>query len=155
MEEDITSALLSWGSVKPCKSKVRKWDERDITIKLENLKRKLGVWPVEQEISFQRHYTNNKVDYLNMAYYSLKDKFSKINRSKYGMVRQVEYERKERRRGPRPYDYPSWWWDDDIYNYTIGTTNNFTTTTNTQHTHTYADFNSLYSSAIGLYTGRF
>ena len=153
MEEDITSALLSWGSVQPYKSKVRKWDERDITIKLENLKRKLGVWPVEQEINFQRHYTNNKVDYLNMAYYSLKDKFSKINRSKYGMVRQVEYERKERRRDP--YNYPSWWWDDDIYNYTIGTTNNFTTTTNTQHTHTYADFNSLYSSAIGLYTGRF
>jgi hypothetical protein len=155
MEEDITSALLSWGSVQPYKSKVRKWDERDITIKLENLKKKLGVWPVEKEIIFQRHYTNNKVDYLNMAYYSLKDKFSKINRSKYGMVRQVEYERKERRRGPCPYDYPSWWWDDDIYNYTIGTTNNFTTTTNTQHTHTYADFNSLYSSAIGLYTGRF
>ena len=153
MEEDITSALLDWGSVQPHKSKVRKWDERDITIKLENLKRKLGVWPVEQEINFQRHYTNNKVDYLNMAYYSLKDKFSKINRSKYGMVRQVEYERKERRRDP--YNYPSWWWDDDIYNYTIGTTNNFTTTTNTQHTHTYADFNSLYSSAIGLYTGRF
>ena len=153
MEEDITSALLSWGSVQPYKSKVRKWDERDITIKLENLKKKLGVWPVEKEIIFQRHYTNNKVDYLNMAYYSLKDKFSKINRSKYGMVRQVEYERKERRRDP--YNYPSWWWDDDIYNYTIGTTNNFTTTTNTQHTHTYADFNSLYSSAIGLYTGRF
>jgi hypothetical protein len=149
MEEDITSALLSWGSVQPYKGKVRKWDERDITIKLENLKRKLGVWPVEQEINFQRHYTNNKVDYLNMAYYSLKDKFSKINRSKYGMVRQVEYERKERRK--RVYDYPSWWWDEAIYN-NSETSANYTSSIYTQ---TCADYNSLYSSAIGLYTERF
>jgi hypothetical protein len=150
--EDLTKELIGWYAIQqPTYSgKVRKWDERDITIKLENLKKKLGVWPVEQEINFQRHYTNNKVDYLNMAYYSLKDKFSKINRSKYGMVRQVEYERKERRRDPHNY-YPSWWWDEAIYN-DSGTSANYTSSVYTQ---TCADYNSLYpSTANSYYSGR-
>lgn len=82
--------------------KPRKWCEKDIRIKLENLKKRLGSYIVDREISLQGHYTDNVCDQLNMAYYSLKNKHSKIYRWKYGIVRHVDFEPKKRN------DYYEW-----------------------------------------------
>lgn len=76
---------------------VRKWCEKDIRIKLNNLKKLLGTYLVDREIMLQGQYTDNECDKLNLAYYSLKNRFSKINRWKYGLVRNVEYEIKKRK----------------------------------------------------------
>ena len=75
--------------------KPRKWCEKDIRIKLENLKKILGSYVVDREISLQGFYTDNVCDQLNMAYYSLKNRHSKIHRWKYGVTRQVDYEPKK------------------------------------------------------------
>ena len=78
--------------------KVRKWCEKDIRIKLENLKKILGSYVVDREIMLQGQYTDNECDKLNMAYYSLKDKHSRIYRWKYGVTRPVDYEPKKKKK---------------------------------------------------------
>lgn len=81
-----------WADTKPfIPKRPRKWDIKDITIKLDNLKKRFGEWVIDNEIKFQKRYTDNAVDYLNMAYYALKQKYCKIHRRKYGIINNVEY----------------------------------------------------------------
>ena len=77
--------------------KVRKWSEKDIRIKLTNLAKILGMLNVQAEIQWQKKYTDNECDAMNLAYYSLKNKFSKIQRNTFGFVRTPEYEPKKKR----------------------------------------------------------
>lgn len=79
----------------PKTPKVRKWSEKDITIKLRNLGEKIGWMIVYTEIEYQKKYTDNICDAMNLAFYSLKNKFSKICRSNFGFVRVPEYEPKK------------------------------------------------------------
>ena len=84
-----------WGDSKPLiPNRPRKWDIKDIEIKLNNLKKLIGVWAVETEIKYQKQYTDNAVDYLNMAYYALKQRYSRIHIWRYGNINNVEYEPK-------------------------------------------------------------
>ena len=102
MEEDWSAldeliTKESWSDLEINRPKVRKWSEKDIMIKLTNLGKKLGQIYIQAEIDFQKKYTDNYCDALNLAYYSLKNKFSKIQRSKFGFVRTPEYEPKKRK----------------------------------------------------------
>ena len=103
--------------------KVRKWSERDIMIKLTNLGKLLGWFTVQTEIEFQKKYTDNACDAMNLAYYSLKNRFCKINRHKFGYVRTPEYEPKKRL-VRSIYDYNGYMTDNS---YTISYTTSCTT----------------------------
>jgi hypothetical protein len=98
---DVISSFAAWEALfkeNEKRPKVRKWCEKDIRIKLENLKKILGSYVVDSEISLQGIYTDNVCDQLNMAYYSLKSRYSKIYRWRYGITRQVDYEPKKRKK---------------------------------------------------------
>ena len=86
---------------------VRKWSSRDITIKLKNLTRIIPYNEIEREIKYAHHYTNNITDAMNIAYYSLKRKHSKIIMGNFGLIRQVEYKPKP---SNRFYGYYSYNW---------------------------------------------
>jgi hypothetical protein len=94
----------NWSELNTMFPKVRKWSEKDIMIKLTNLAKKLGWLNVQTEIDFQKKYTDNTCDAMNLAYYSLKNKFSKIKRERFGFVRTPEYEPKKKRN----YGYDMW-----------------------------------------------
>lgn len=87
----------NWSELDTMYPKVRKWSEKDIMIKLTNLGKKFGWLTIQYEIDFQKKYTDNTCDAMNLAYYSLKNKMCKINRGKYGYVRTPEYEPKKRK----------------------------------------------------------
>lgn len=122
----------NWSELDKMFPKVRKWSERDIMIKLTNLGKLLGWITVKAEIEFQMKYTDNTCDAMNLAYYSLKNKFSKIKRDKFGFVRTPEYEPKKRKSA----DYGQYMW----YNY-----NDFTSLYTTSYTVT---ANSTYTNSI-------
>lgn len=77
---------------------VKKYDIREITIRLNNLRNKFGSYEVDREIDFQSKYTNNWCDNLNLAYRALKNKHTKIYRDRFGFVRPIIYEIKQRRK---------------------------------------------------------
>jgi hypothetical protein len=111
---EVISSFAEWEALfkeNEKRPEVRKWCEKDIRIKLENLKKILGDYLVNREIMLQGQYTDNECDKLNLAYYSLKNKFSKIHRWKYGLIRNVNYEIKKR----RPFN----WELDDLDYWTI------------------------------------
>ncbi len=118
--------VKTWGDTKPFVAKSpRKYCLNDIRIKLNNLKKRFGAYQVDNEIAFQRQYTNNEIDYLNMAYYALKSRFCRIHMWRYGVVNKIDYI-------PRKSYNP---WDDyddyDKYSWTI------TSATNTSTSATY------------------
>lgn len=94
----------NWSELDTMFPKVRKWSERDIMIKLTNLGKLLGWFTVQTEIEFQKKYTDNACDAMNLAYYSLKNRFCKIKRERFGFVRTPEYEPKKKRN----YGYDMW-----------------------------------------------
>ena len=76
---------------------VKKYDLNEITIRLENLKNKFGSFVVENEIKYYRKYTDNECDMLNLSYRALKNKFTKIQRFRFGIVRVIDYEIRQRK----------------------------------------------------------
>lgn len=79
---------------------VKKYDLKEINIRLNNLKKILGDMTVEKEINFQSRYSDNWRDVLNLAYRILKDRYTKIQRHKYGFIRPINYEVKQRNKNP-------------------------------------------------------
>ena len=79
---------------------VKKYDLKEINIRLNNLKKILGDMTVEKEINFQSRYSDNWRDVLNLAYRILKDRYTKIQRYKYGFIRPINYEVKKRNKNP-------------------------------------------------------
>lgn len=77
---------------------VKKYDMKEITIRLNNLRNKFGSYEVDREINFQSKYTNNWCDNLNLAYRALKNRHTKIYRDRFGFVRPIIYEIKQRRK---------------------------------------------------------
>jgi hypothetical protein len=75
---------------------VKKYDIKEITTRLNNLKKKFGSYEVNREIDWQSRYSYNWCDILNLAYRSLKNKHTKIRRDRYGFVRPISYEAKYR-----------------------------------------------------------
>ena len=75
---------------------VKKYSLSEIRIRLNNLKKKRGSYAVEKEIDFSRKYTDNELDVLNLAYRTLKNRYTKIHRYKFGYVRTIGFEIKKR-----------------------------------------------------------
>ena len=70
---------------------VKKWSEKDIKIKLHNLRKRIPLKKIEEEVGRCKLMTDNLADAMNMAYYNLKWEYSKIDPSKFGRVRYVQY----------------------------------------------------------------
>lgn len=85
----------NWSELDTMFPKVRKWLEKDIRIKLFNLGKKIGGLVVQSEIDFQKKYTDNACDAMNLAYYALKNRYCKIQRGRFGIIRIPEYEPKK------------------------------------------------------------
>jgi len=102
---------------------VKKYDSNDISIRLQNLAKKIGFLNVYTEIEIQKNFTDDICDAMNLAYYSLKNKYSKINREKYGRLNAIYYK-------PKYIKYvDSNWYYDTLANrgYMVsGTSNNYT-----------------------------
>lgn len=98
---------------------VRKWSSRDITIKLKNLTRIIPYNEIEREIKYAHHYTNDVTDAMNIAYYALKRKHSKIIMGNFGLIRQVEYKPKPSNRFYGYYIPYSYTWSSSSNGYYI------------------------------------
>jgi len=72
----------------------RKLPKDIVSIKLNNLKKIINSTIVENQIIASKSITDDETDALNIAYYSLKDAFSKIQRYKYGVVLSIDYKPK-------------------------------------------------------------
>lgn len=72
----------------------RKLPKDIVSIKLNNLKKIINSTIVENQIIVSKSITDDETDALNIAYYSLKDVFSKIQRYKYGDVLSINYKPK-------------------------------------------------------------
>ena len=70
---------------------VRKWSEKDIKIKLHNLRKRIPLSVIQQEVKLYKYATSNLADAMNLAYYSLKRRYSKINIYNFGVPKQVTY----------------------------------------------------------------
>ena len=76
---------------------VKKYDLKEITIRINNLKKRFGSYSVDRMINLCHTYSDNQCDVLNLAYRQLKDNLTRIKRYKYGYVRNIEYEKRERK----------------------------------------------------------
>lgn len=66
----------------------------NVSVKLNNLKKIINPIIIEGEINAAKFATDDETDALNIAYYSLKNMFSKIKRYRYGTVLNVDYKPK-------------------------------------------------------------
>lgn len=109
---------------------VKKYDLNEINIRLNNLRNKFGSYEVDREINFQGKYTDNWCDNLNLAYRALKNRHTKIYRDRFGFVRPIIYEIKQRWKFRTLYDKIA---DNSIYGYGFFNTSTFTITTSNNY----------------------
>ena len=73
----------------------KKWDLPTMEKKLDSLKKIIPEYAVDLEISLYSNVAEDRLDVLYLAYYSLKDKYCKIKREKFGKIKDVEFEPKK------------------------------------------------------------
>lgn len=73
---------------------VKKWDIEIIKVKLNNLKKIISAYEIEQEIAYCKVFTDDEKDFLNMAYYRLKERHIKYNRGIFGTIKMPTYKPK-------------------------------------------------------------
>ena len=103
----------------------KRWNLCQMRIMMENLRNLLGNIEVDMEIASCSSLSDNELDVLYLAYYNLKGRHLKYNRSIFGKIVLVEYE-------PRKYEtikygfvesllqtktVNSFWYDSRPYNY--------------------------------------
>ena len=103
----------------------KRFNLSQMRIMMENLRNLLGNIEVDMEIASCSSLSDNELDVLYLAYYNLKGRHLKYNRSIFGKIAQVEYE-------PRKYEtikygfvesslqtktVNSFWYDSRPYNY--------------------------------------
>ncbi len=87
----------------------KKWDLPTMEVKVSNLKKIISPFVVDGCVMKHELVADNRLDALYLAYYELKDMFSKVKRSSFGVPKVVEYNIKQ-------YE-PTLWWSnahDDI-----------------------------------------
>ena len=72
----------------------KKWDLPTMEKKLELLKKVIPAEIVDLRIGSYLCYTEDRLDALYLAYYSLKDEYCKIKRRSFGEPKKVEYKPK-------------------------------------------------------------
>lgn len=105
---------------------VKKYNWDEIVIRMNNLREKFGSYNVDTEIRLCCKYTDNKCDAYNLAYRKLKDKYTKIKRHRYGYVRTIDYEIKQR----KPKLYIPYTIYDNVYSNVYSSSSSWTITTN-------------------------
>ena len=127
----------------------KRWNKEVMEKRLENLKKIIHHYFVDNEIRMAKNQTENELDALYIAYYNLKDRYCKIKRSSFGKPKKVGYVPKKKKIGY----YSPYWDDDDDWSWTINglygtysigpsasnsaTNSNYSTTTTTNAYTTY------------------
>jgi len=74
----------------------KRWSKEVMEKRLENLKKIINHYFVDSEIRMAKNLTENELDALYIAYYSLKDRYCKIKRSSFGKPKKVGYAPKKK-----------------------------------------------------------
>lgn len=112
----------------------RKLPKDIVSIKLNNLKKIINPTIVENQIIASKSITDDETDALNIAYYSLKDAFSKIQRYKYGVVLSIDYKPKTIRIWYNDYTTNNVYTTINAYDWTPLQTASYTTSISTYST---------------------
>ena len=73
----------------------KRWDLPTMEKRMECLKKVIDPFEVDLKINFYLSlFTDDKLDAMYLAYYDLKDKYCKIDRSKFGTPKKVDYKPK-------------------------------------------------------------
>ena len=107
----------------------KKWDLPTMEKKLELLKKAIPAEIVDLRIGSYLCYTEDRLDALYLAYYSLKDEYCKIKRRSFGEPKIVEYKPKTIK-WETNFDDNLWTTSD--YTWTI-TTSSYSTTTSSSY----------------------
>ena len=102
----------------------KRWDLPTMEKKLELLKKVIPAEIVDLRIGVNLCCTDDRLDALYLAYYSLKDEFCKIKRKSFGEPKIVEYKPKTIK---WDYDYGNNMWTTSNYAWTITTSSTTTT----------------------------
>lgn len=107
----------------------KRWDLPTMEKKLELLKKVIPAGIVDLRVGSFLCYTEDRLDALYLAYYSLKDEYCKIKRRTFGEPKIVEYK-------PKTIEwvngYVSNAWTTSDYTWTI-TTSSYSTTTSSSY----------------------
>ena len=102
----------------------KRWDLPTMERRVENLKKVINSDEVESRLNFYLScLTDNRLDALYLTYYSLKGKYSNVNKINIGSVKPVSY-------GPKKPLIPNtdaYWWfpyGSSNHNWTITTSTN-------------------------------
>jgi hypothetical protein len=106
----------------------KKWDLPTMEKKLELLKKVIPAEIVDLRIGSYLCYTEDRLDALYLAYYSLKDEYCKIKRRSFGEPKKVEYKPKT----VKWYDSNEWTISND-YTWTVTTAYSTSTTTTSSY----------------------
>jgi hypothetical protein len=73
----------------------KRWDLPTMEKRMECLKKVIDPFEVDLKINFYLSIvTDDRLDAMYLAYYDLKDKYCKIDRSKFGKPKTVDYKQK-------------------------------------------------------------
>lgn len=74
----------------------KRWDLPTMDKRMENLKKVIDPFEVDLKVNYYlSSFTDDKLDAMYLAYYDLKDKYCKIDRSKFGKPKKVNYKAKD------------------------------------------------------------
>jgi hypothetical protein len=108
----------------------KKWDLPTMEKKLDSLKKIIPEYVVDLEISLYSNVAEDRLDVLYLAYYSLKDKYCKVKREKFGKIKDVEFQPRKNVNSSTG----NYWWSPADYTWTV-------TPSSGNSLFTYADYN--------------
>ena len=106
----------------------KKWDLPAMEMIMKNLSKYVPEEIIQWTIDMYLRQTDNRLDALYLAYYSLKDSYCKIKRKTFGIPKSVEYEPKKNEESitwytASPRDYT---WSANDYTWDVITDNTYT-----------------------------
>ena len=80
----------------------KRWNLEQMKIRVENLKKVISAQVVDDAIRIAKYTTDDELDGLYIAYYRLKDEYSKIKRRWFGFPKLVDYKSRFKYIIPKP-----------------------------------------------------
>lgn len=113
----------------------KRWNEEQMKVRVENLKKVIPPNVVDFELLAAREKADKEIDALYIVYYTLRDRYCKIRRSAFGIPKYVDFTRKVVTNSYEYYTPDNWWW----MGYTNASTSStyYSTTTTTSATSNY------------------